>query len=143
MDTKWDTRFIDLAKLIASWSKDPSTQVGAVIVKGKKIVSVGYNGFPEGVEDKYELLKNRDEKYPRIVHAEANAIITAKRDLSDCSIYVHPFPPCSTCSGLIIQAGIRRVVATPLTEEQRQRWGKDMQRGLDMFKEVGIEYVEL
>lgn len=140
---KWDSRFIELAKHISTWSKDPSTQVGAVITRGKKIVSVGYNGFPQGVEDNYEHLHNREEKYPRIVHAELNAILTARTDLAGCSIYTVPLPPCSGCAGAIIQSGITRVVSIALAREQKERWEKDMNRSKGMFKEVGIEYVEL
>ena len=80
--TKWDDRFLVLAKLIGSWSKDPSTQVGAVIVDNKnRIVSVGYNGFPRGVEDSEKRLCNRQEKYDIIVHAEVNAIAFANKSV--------------------------------------------------------------
>ena len=68
---KWQRRFFDLARLVATWSKDPSSQVGAVIVDDKKrIVSVGFNGLPMGVEDTDERLNVRELKYELIVHAE-------------------------------------------------------------------------
>ena len=53
---KWDVRFLKLAHEVASWSKDPSTKVGCVLVKGKKVISVGYNGLPMGIEDSIERL---------------------------------------------------------------------------------------
>lgn len=71
---KWHHRFLSLAKHVAGWSKDPSTKVGCVIAKDKRIVSVGYNGFPEGIRDTYERLNNRELKYQIVQHAEENAI---------------------------------------------------------------------
>src|ERR1700686_4396012 len=95
---KWDRRFLELAKHIASWSKDPSTQTGAVIVDQKRrIVSVGFNGLAQGVEDKPERLHNRDLKYNMFVHCERNAIIFATQSLAGCTIYVWPFMSCGEC----------------------------------------------
>ena len=138
--TKWDERFIELAKLVGSWSKDPSTQVGAVIVDEKnRIVSVGYNGFPQKISDN-DRLNDRDKKYNVIVHAEANAILFANRDLSGCTIYTYPFQPCSSCSGLIIQSGIKRVVTV---RTDNDRWRTDFSTAAQMLieAEVAIDYV--
>ena len=138
--TKWDERFIELAKLVGSWSKDPSTQVGAVIVDQKnRIVSVGYNGFPQKISDN-DRLNDRDKKYNVIVHAEANAILFANRDLSGCTIYTYPFQPCSSCSGLIIQSGIKRVVTV---RDDNPRWKQDFYISEQMLTEAGvhIDYV--
>ena len=138
--TKWDERFIELAKLVGSWSKDPSTQVGAVIVDEKnRIVSVGYNGFPQKISDN-DRLNDRDKKYNVIVHAEANAILFANRDLSGCTIYTYPFQPCSSCSGLIIQSGIKRVVTVRTNND---RWRTDFSTAAQMLTEAGvaIDYV--
>jgi len=78
--TKWDVRFLELAKQIASWSKDPSTQVGCVVVgPDREIRSTGFNGLPRGIEDTEERLNNREMKYPLICHAEENAIMHAAR----------------------------------------------------------------
>ena len=72
--------FLELAKLASTRSKDPSTKTGAVIVRpNKTVVSVGFNGFPQGMPDDEELYKDRDEKYSRIVHCEVNALIFAER----------------------------------------------------------------
>ena len=103
----WHKRFFDLADLIGSWSKDPSTKVGAVIVRpDRTIASVGYNGFPRGVEDVYTT---RDAKLLRTVHAEANAILAAQESLRGYTLYVTPLHPCANCAAFIIQSGIKEV----------------------------------
>src|SRR5210317_1151786 len=105
MSSKWDLRFLELAKHISHWSKDPSTQVGAVAVRNRRILATGYNGFPRGVADLPGRLENRNEKYLRTVHAEANAVAQAARNaisLEGSDIYVWPFLPCSSCCTLLI-----------------------------------------
>ena len=110
----WDEYFMGLAHLSAMRSKDPSTQVGAVIVSGEhRVVSIGYNGFPNGCSDD-EFPWDREgvfgaTKYPYVVHAELNAILNSKNDLRGCSIYVSLFP-CNECAKAIIQSGISRIV---------------------------------
>ena len=137
MTSKWDKRFFELAKLVGSWSKDPSTQVGAVIVDEDKIVvSLGYNGFPRNVDDSEERLLDREQKYEIIIHAEANAILHAKRSVSNCTLYTWPFQPCSKCAGLIIQSGIKRVVSVVHSEE---RWKKNFMISRKLLKEANIE----
>jgi len=80
----WHLRFLDLAKHISNWSKDPSTKVGAVIFDSdKRIISVGYNGFPKNISDDPEKYLNREIKYQMVVHAEINAILFAQRNLKD------------------------------------------------------------
>jgi dCMP deaminase len=92
---KWDVRFLELANHIAQWSKDPSTKVGAVIVRpDRTICSVGYNGFPRGVDDNEERYMDRPTKYEFVVHAEANAIIHAREPLHDYILYTYPLMPC-------------------------------------------------
>lgn len=139
--TDWDARFIDLAELVGSWSKDPSTKVGAVIVRpDRTVASVGYNGFARGVKDTEERLFTRDLKYAMVVHAEANAIVNAREPLHGYCIYVWPFPPCSSCASLIVQAGIARVVAPTPTEEQLERWGDSMAIADTILSEGGLEW---
>ena len=134
--TKWDERFIGLAKVVGSWSKDPSTQVGAVIVDQKKrIISIGFNGFPTGIEDSNELLLDREQKYEIIVHAEANALMFANRSVEGCTIYTYPFQPCSKCAGLIIQAGLTRVVSIG---HNNTRWKKNFSTAAKLFAEPGV-----
>ena len=134
--TKWDQRFIDLAKLVGSWSKDPSTQVGAVIVdKDNRIVSVGYNGFPKSVSDTQHRLLDREQKYDMMVHAEANALMFANKSVHGCVLYTWPFQPCSRCAGLIIQSGITRVVSVVHSED---RWKKNFSIARQLFMESKV-----
>ena len=134
--TKWDKRFLELAKLVGSWSKDPSTQVGAVIVDSENIiVSTGYNGFPKGIQDLEERLLDREQKYDIIIHAEANALLHAKRSVEGCTLYTWPFEPCSRCAGLIIQSGIKRVVSIINSDK---RWEKNFTLARQLFNEAGI-----
>jgi len=142
MTLKWDIRFLELAKHLSSWSKDPSTQVGAVAVKDRRILATGYNGFPRGVADLPGRLENRNEKYLRTVHAEANAVAQAAKNaisLSGADIYVWPFIPCSSCCTLLIQAGVRRVVVPDTTIPDR--WEGSFKMSQAMFSEVGIDLV--
>lgn len=110
----WDEYFMGLAHLSAKRSKDPSTQVGAVIVSSEhRVVGIGYNGFPNGCDDD-DFPWDRegefsDTKYPYVVHAELNAILNSITSLKGCSIYVSLFP-CNECAKAIIQSGISRIV---------------------------------
>jgi len=111
----WHIRFLELAKHISSWSKDPSTKVGAVIVdpKTKKVIGIGYNGFPRKVEDKLERYNDRDLKLKLVCHAELNAILNANGPVDGCSIYVYPTmmnpASCPECSKSIVQSGIKNL----------------------------------
>jgi dCMP deaminase len=112
----WEEYFMAVAQLSARRSKDPSTQVGACIVnKTKRIIGIGYNGFPTGCSDD-DLPWSRegdllDTKYPYVCHAEMNAITNSanKPDLDGASMYVSLFP-CNECAKLIVQVGIKEVV---------------------------------
>ena len=133
---KWDKNFLELAKTVSTFSKDPSTQVGAVIVDGdNRVISIGYNGFPKGIRDDNRL-DNRELKYEMIVHAEANALLFASAPAKGCTIYTWPFQPCSRCASLIIQSGIRRVVSV---ESKDQKWSSNFQLAHDMMTEARIE----
>lgn len=138
--SNWDSRFMELARLVSTWSKDPSTQVGAVITRGKFVVSLGFNGHPKGVADTPERLEIRENKYRTIIHAEINAILTAKQDLEGCTIYLWPFMPCSQCGAAIVQAGIKRVVA-PLADNDR--WTESFKFTQEIFSEAGVELVQI
>ena len=111
----WDEYFLGIAKLSCFRSKDPNTKVGACIVNNnKRIVAVGYNGFPYGCEDdKFPWNNNKESyyesKYPYVVHAELNAILNATQSLNGCTLYVSLFP-CHECAKAIIQAGIKEIV---------------------------------
>ena len=141
MYDKWDDRFIELANFIASWSKDPSTQVGAVIANSntKRVISMGYNGFPAGVEDTAERLGTREIKYEMVVHAESNALLFAGPAAEGCTLYVTPLPPCARCAVLIIQAGISRVVC-PTPDKSKEPWRTQSQISETMFGEAGVQF---
>lgn len=136
--TKWDMRFVSLAEHISTWSKDPSTQCGAVIVdRQNRIMGIGFNGFPRGVQDSLHRLSDRAIKYPIVLHAESNAIDFATKT-QDCTIYVHPMPPCAGCMSKIIQNGITRVVA-PRSHDDR--WSDSVKLSLEIAsdKDVNIQ----
>ena len=140
---KWDDRFLAMAAFVSGWSKDPSTKVGAVIVKGDvNIVSLGFNGFPQAMVDETEYYANREEKYSRIVHGEINAIIFAGHPVRGCTLYTHPFLPCDRCAVQVIQAGIARVVAPKPDAEKEARWGAAFEKTRQYFRECGIDFLE-
>ncbi|MES9829400.1 MAG: dCMP deaminase family protein [Candidatus Thiodiazotropha sp.] len=136
--TKWDTRFLGLAAYISAWSKDPSSQVGAVITDGNRIISLGYNGFATGVEDKQERLGDRDCKLNLTIHAEENAMIFAKRDLSGCTVYV-THPPCPRCASKLIQEEVGRIVYIAPSGDFLSRWADDLKLSSEMYREAGVE----
>ena len=138
---KWDLRFLELAKHISTWSKDPSTQLGAVIVdKNKRVISMGYNGFPRGVKDTPERLNNREVKYSMVVHGEMNAIIFATQPLEGSALYIWPFLSCSVCTAVIINAGVKRVVA-PLNDNPR--WIESFKLSQTLYFEAGVQVILL
>ena len=144
LDEKWHRRFLALSEEIATWSKDPSRGVGAVIVSAnKQVVSTGFNGLPRGVEDRPERLE-RPVKYDLIVHAEMNAIIQCARNgvtPIDCAIY-SSFFPCVNCAIAVVQAGIRTVV-TYLPEPGDDHWLESIDKSRTVFDEAGVEFLEL
>ena len=139
----WDEYFMSVAHLSALRSKDPNTQVGACIVNSdKRIVGLGYNGFPRGCDDdSYPWDREGDfldTKYPFVFHAELNAILNSIQSLKGCTIYVSLFP-CNECAKAIIQSGIKCVV-----------YESDKYDGTDgniaskkMFRDAGVELVQL
>lgn len=138
---KWDIRFLNLCKHVAQWSKDPSTKCGSVIVRdSNKVVSLGYNGYASGVDDD-DSLHIREQKYAKVLHAEANALLLAKRDISGMTLYCWPFPPCSNCAALIIQSGIERVVTVATRDKElMDRWSKSNRISLEMFRNAEVEF---
>jgi len=130
---------MEIAKLISTFSKDTSTKVGAVIVRNdNEIVSLGYNGLPKGIKDDESILNNRSDKMDLIIHAEENALIFAKQDISECTLYVYPFICCSRCSSKMIQAGIKRVVTIDKVPE---RWKENMKKSEDNFRKHEVEVI--
>ncbi len=146
---KWHHRFMDIAKLISSWSKDPSTKVGAVVVgPDKEIRSTGYNGLVRGVDDDIPERLERPTKYDFFEHAERNAVYNACRIgtcLKDCIIYVTSMP-CPDCARAIIQAGIKMVVTykfEPVEGQPVGTWRDKVSYSEQMFKEAGVDCLYL
>ncbi len=136
----WDQFYLGIAKYASTASKDPSTQTGAVIVSPRnRLVSLGFNGFPEGIADD-ERLADRETKYEIILHAEVNALVSAARDLHGCTLYTWPLLSCSRCASIMIQAGSTRVVAPLNTIE---RWMENLNLSRKLFEEAGIEILEV
>ena len=140
----WYDRYMALAKAISDFSKDPSTKAGAVICDDKqRVVSMGFNGFPRGIDDSQDRLNDRDTKYNLTVHAEINSILFAKQNLDNCTIFVYPMAPCVRCAVVIIQSGIKRVVSHKLPSNLEDRWGDSVKLSGRLFKEAGVELVQL
>ncbi|MDY0289568.1 MAG: dCMP deaminase family protein [Sphaerochaeta sp.] len=140
----WDEYFMGVAVLSSLRSKDPNTQVGACIVnQDHKIVGVGYNGFPIGVNDD-EIPWGRegqwlDTKYPYVCHAELNAILNStSSSLKGCSLYVGLFP-CNECAKAIIQSGIKEVVFL----SDKYALDDNTKASKRMFDQTGVLYRQL
>jgi dCMP deaminase len=137
---KWSQRYLELAKQISEWSKDPSKKVGAVAVGDKgQVLSQGFNGFPRGIKDSNDRLVNREEKYKFVVHGEMNCIYNACHNgasLDGATLYVYGLPVCSECAKGVIQVGIKKVIMQ--YEEQVPTWEESYKITDTMFKEAGI-----
>ena len=149
INTKWDIRFMRLAKEISTWSKDPSSKIGAVIVNDeRRILATGYNGFPRGIEDTEERLNDKEQKYPRIVHAELNALLGALYNgvsVKDATLYVYGLPVCADCTKSVIQSGIKRVIISMYSLDNK-KWSEQWDRlSKPMFEEaqVSISYLNI
>jgi dCMP deaminase len=136
--SKWDERFMEMATLISTWSKDQSTHVGCVVVKDRRILATGYNGFPRGCNDKSSERHLRPAKYMWTVHAETNAIYNAIRSgvpLEGSVLYCTMFP-CADCAKAIVQSGIRSLVAPAPGNDER--WVEHHRIATEMLIEAGI-----
>lgn len=139
-EAKWDHFYLGMADYIASASKDPSTKVGAVIVRPDlTVASVGFNGFARNMWDNPRLYEDREEKLSRIVHAEMNAILNAHGPVAGYTLYC-TFPPCDRCTVFIAQAGIRRVVTYPVPAERADSWAESLRRATVYMTEAGITF---
>lgn len=135
---KWETRFADLAAHVAQWSKDPSSKVGCVLVNDRRqVISLGFNGFPRGVEDSAERLFDRPTKYRFVQHAEINALLTATEPTQGATAYV-THHPCANCAGALIQGGISRIVTTVPSEGIAERFGASFQAAETMLNEANV-----
>jgi len=137
---KWTERFMALAEEAASWSKDPDCQVGAVIVSpDKRLFTVGYNGFPTGIYDGYSMM-DKDKKLELTVHAEVNAIVNARRDLTGWSMYCTK-APCSDCAKAMIQAGIAMVHCPE--PKINSSWYEENTQALGLLNAAGIKPIRV
>ena len=137
---KWDDRFITIAHNVATWSKDPGTKVGAVLVIDRRIIATGYNGFPHQISDSLDRYENRELKLAYTVHAEVNSILNAAKNgaRTDGSTLYVTFPPCVSCSTSVIQAGITHVVCPDLTTAP-QRWIESFKMGNNLLHAAGVK----
>jgi dCMP deaminase len=138
----WDVRFLRIAAgEINEWSKDPSTKVSAVIFRDKYPIMSTYNGLPTGINDSSERLNNRQLKYKIVQHAEANAISACARfgiATEGLTMAVTHFP-CSNCAGLIISAGIKKLIIQQPDEDYINRWNESIELSKEILNEAGIE----
>ena len=140
---KWDRRFMKLAETVSTWSKDPSTQTGAVFASPDKTdILLGFNGFAQNMDDTPELYANREVKYSRIIHCEINALTLGKRSVKGYTLYTWPFLSCDRCAVVMAQAGIARVVAPVPTPDGASRWEALFKLTRRYFAEANIEVVE-
>ena len=140
----WDEFYLGLAKYMSTRSKDPSTKVGAVIVRpDKSVCSVGYNGFPQLMPDDKELYDNREEKYSRIIHGEINALTFAREPVKGYTLYTYPFMPCDRCFVQMAQNGIVRFVSPKSTADQLTRWGPAFDKVRKYAKEMKLILEEI
>jgi dCMP deaminase len=147
LSTKWDRRYLELVDHVAGWSRDRSTHIGAVLVKNNRVLAVGFNGMPTGVDDTVETRHERPAKLFWFEHGERNVIYTAARNGISCegaTLYTTGIP-CADCSRAVIQSGITQVVVwkkgTGL--EVSDRWRDSCQAGEVMLTEAGVKVVEI
>ena len=138
MTGKWDGRFVRMAKEVATWSKDPKRRVGAVLVSAdRRSLSVGYNGFPRGVEDTEERLGDADMRRTLSVHAERNALDNAAFNCHGATLYTTYFP-CLECVKGMVQKGVARIVSPP-PDLDHPRWGDIWNSAGAMIREVNMK----
>lgn len=135
MDAKWIMRFLEMAELTATWSKDPNKKVGAVIVdSNRRVLSVGYNGLPQGMDD--SLISDKEWKLKRIVHAEINAIANCPTRITDAYLFI-THPPCSECAKNISAYGFKGVYFLNKNVLKSPHWNFDVSS--EIFSQCGIE----
>ena len=142
----WDTYFLQIADTVRRKSKDPSTKVGAVIVRDHRILATGFNGFARGIDETDLSRWERPEKYLRVVHAERNAIYNAAREgtmLLGSTLYLFGMElPCIDCANGIIQAGIIRIVGRKY-KRTSSRWVDNLQVSEELLAEACVLFQEV
>jgi len=138
--SRWDSRFLRIAREVQSWSKDPSTKCGCVIVKDRRIISTGYNGLPSNLSDSLARYMDREFKLASIIHAEKNAIFNAAKNgsLTEGATAYITWPPCSQCASALIQAGVSKVVC-PNPNSGPKRWVANFLLANELLYEAGVK----
>lgn len=131
---KWDIRYMQLAKMVSTWSKDPRKKVGAIVTEDGYVYGMGFNGFPRGITDAPHRLDNKELKNLLMIHAEENALHLAKGHGD--TVYVYPCLPCSHCLGILLTRGIKRIVTLPARPSETA-WRQDLV--LELAQEAGVE----
>lgn len=143
MNSDWKDHFMEIAILVSTRSKDPSTKVGALVVDvDRRVLGMGYNGFPRHVSDDPARYENRETKLRMVVHAEMNAILNSRSSVSGCTL-ISTRAPCSSCAGVIIQSGVDMII-TP-DQPANSKWADDWLISKQMLTEAGVhlDHVEL
>lgn len=152
IDEELGIEFIDqlhmaLAKVISESSPDPSTKVGAVIIRSNIVVGAGHNSFPHKCQQLSAVYKNRERKYLRVIHAEVKAVLMAKDLAHGATLYVWPpsiGPSCGPCSAIVIESGIERVCYVHEEGlEFNKRWGTSIKEGLRLYQEAKVRVSEV
>jgi dCMP deaminase len=140
---KWEKRYLDLCLSISSWSKDPSTKIGCLIVgRDGQILSQGYNGFPRYIKDDANRYEDRETKYKFVVHAECNAIYNASKigaRLDGSTMYVTGLPVCTECAKAIVQSGIRKLICS--FPGVKKNWEESCSFAQEILEEAGVDYL--
>lgn len=136
---KWDKHYLGLAVYHSKLSKDPRSKVGCVITNGKESPVLGYNGFPQGIDDSKDRLNDYDMKHKLVIHAELNALLTADRSLNGNTLYC-THPPCIRCTVNIIRKGITRVVCLKSSNEKMTKHKVDLALSKELFNEANIDF---
>lgn len=143
MTEEQDRYFLSLAETVSMNSPDPSSKIGAIVVKDNEVKGYGWNDFPRGVQQLEERWNDRETKLRYVVHAEVNAILNAGDEARGSTIYIHGFPfACSGCAKMIAQADIQRVVIKPIDLKTIDIWREDLLAAETICKEVGIEVMK-
>lgn len=140
----WDEFYLDMADVISERSKDRSAKIGALLVKDNAVISMGYNGFPRGVDDDVESRHERPAKYSYTEHGERNSIYNAARhgiSTFGSTMYTQGVP-CADCARAVIQAGCSKLVARwQANETVFPAWVESCAKGREMLEEAGVEVV--
>ena len=145
LSSKWDKRYMELAKAVSTWSKDPSKKIGAIAIGSKgQVLAQGFNGFPRGIDDTDDRLNDREIKYKYVVHAEMNLIYNATFNgisLDGSTVYIYGLPLCSECAKGLIQVGVKRIVMSKDSlESADDKWIESFELTMQLLNESGIHW---